>query len=60
VEGSQISDYWRDPLGDEVGRCADGVFVTDDFAEDRVELNPMQRLSQRGPPMAQDFMGAFN
>jgi catechol 2,3-dioxygenase-like lactoylglutathione lyase family enzyme len=55
-QGSQIFDYWRDPVGNKVEHWTDGDLVNADYRHCHTDFNPATDLAQWGPPLTSDFM----
>jgi catechol 2,3-dioxygenase-like lactoylglutathione lyase family enzyme len=55
VQGSQIFDYWLDPVGNKVEHWTDGDLVNDSNAVSHEPLTP-DALAQWAPPLSPDFL----
>jgi catechol 2,3-dioxygenase-like lactoylglutathione lyase family enzyme len=59
IEGSQIFDYWRDPIGLKVEHWTDGDLVNDAYRGHNMQFDLKKLdslLTQWGPPFNPDFM----
>lgn len=55
VQGSQIFDYWLDPVGNKVEHWTDGDLVNDSVPVSHERLTP-DALAQWAPPLSPDFL----
>ena len=59
IDGSNISDYWRDPFGAKVEHYVDGDVINDAYKSPHSRFDPSdpaKQLSVWAPPMGSDFM----
>jgi catechol 2,3-dioxygenase-like lactoylglutathione lyase family enzyme len=54
IQGSQLFDYWRDPMGNKVEHWTDGDLVNEDTPVGNAPVSP-DELSQWAPPLTPEF-----